>query len=215
MKIDRIVRKDEKNVMIYFDNDEKLILSYEVFMKGGLRKNDVITEDGYSLLISENKKYFLKQRALRYLGRRHHSANELKLKLKQKNYNMELVDSILGELKESGFINDYDFAKAFTEENIKNKFWGRKKIESELFKRGVDREIIIVVLDEKFSVENETANAMELGRKKLRTLINRGYDNEKIISKLVLFLISRGYDYETSRKTAEIIIEKNADESGF
>ncbi len=211
MKIDRVVRKDEKNVIIYFDDDEKLILAYEVFMKSGLSKNDIISEDRFSFLINENKKYFLKQKALRYLGRRQHSAYELKLKLRQKNYDEDLVDIILNEFKESNFINDYEFAKVFTEENIRNKFWGRRKIESELFKRGVDREIIMDVLNEKFSGESEIDNALELGKKKLGTLMNRNYDKDKINTKLISFLISRGYDYGTSRRTAEILIEHNND----
>ena len=212
MKILRIVKKDEKNVVLYFDNNEKLYLSYEVFLKSGLRKNDDIPEDRFSFLVNENKIYFLKQKAFRYLGRRLHSAYEIKLKLKQKNYDNDLIDSIIEELKISNYINDYDFAKMFAEENIKNKFWGRRKVESELFKRGIERETILQVLSEKFSGENEINKALELGKKKLKTLLNRNLGDDKVMSKLISFLITRGYDYETSRRTAEALVNKNPDD---
>ena len=212
MKIIRIVKKDEKNVVLYFDNNEKLYLSYEVFLKSGLRKNDDIPEDRFSFLVNENKIYFLKQKAFRYLGRRLHSAYEIKLKLKQKNYDNDLIDSIIEELKISNYINDYDFAKMFAEENIKNKFWGRRKVESELFKKGIERETILQVLSEKFSGENEINKALELGKKKLKTLLNRNLGDDKVMSKLISFLITRGYDYETSRRTAEALINKSPDD---
>lgn len=203
MKVERIVKKDEKNVTLFLDNNEKLFLSYEVFLKSGLRKNDDIPEDRISLLIDDNKKYFLKQKAFRYLGRRHHSSYEIKLKLKQKNYDSELIETIIEELEKGNYINDYEFAKIYSEENIRNKLWGKRKVEAELIKKGVERSIIARVVNECFPAENEIEKAITLCEKKLRTLRNIKIEDGKLIPKLISFLISRGYDYEISRTAAE------------
>ncbi len=214
MKIERVVKKDEKNVTLILENNEKLFLSYEVFIKSGLRKNDEISEIRFSLLIEENQTFYIKQKSFRLLGRRQHSSYELKLKLKQKGYNDNLINEVISQLTESNYLNDYEFAKTFTEENIKNKLWGKRKLESELLKRGVNREIIGDIINKKFSGE-DNYNAFELGKKKLKTLLGRNLPEEKIKIKLISFLISRGYDYETSRRTVEIIIGKYKDESDF
>ena len=83
MKIDRVIRKDQKNVTIYFDNDEKLILSTDTFYNSGLRKGDEISEDRYSFFIELNILYHIKQRALSFLSRRLHSEKELVNKIEK------------------------------------------------------------------------------------------------------------------------------------
>ena len=205
MKIIKVAKKDEKNVIIFFDNDAKLFLSYEIFLKNGLKKNDEISESRFSLLIEENQKYHLKQKAFQLLGRRHHSSFELRVKLKQKGYNENFINEIINDLKTDGYLNDYEFASVFVDENIKNKFWGKKKVEAELFKRGIERNIISKIVEEKFSSADEFNNAVELGKKKLKALLSRKIEKEKIRTKLYSFLLSKGYDYEICKKVVEDI----------
>jgi regulatory protein len=209
MKIERVLKKDEKNVSIILDNNEKLFLAYEVFIKSGLRKNDEISESRFSSLIEENQIYFLKQKAFRLLGRRQHSAFELKLKLKQKGYLDELINSVVNQLLESNYLNDYDFAKSFAEENIKNKLWGQRKIEAELIKKGVNRGIISQIIKEKFSDGNQIEKALELGKKKYKSLNARHIDKDKLNSKIFSFLLSKGYDYDTIKRTIDLIMDEN------
>ena len=148
MRIEKVVKKDEKNVVIFFDNEEKLIIAYEIFLKNGLRKNDEVSESRFSFLIEQNQIHFLKQKALRLLGRRHHSSYELKLKLRQKGYKTEFINQVVEELNSKGLLNDYEFASFYADENIRNKFWGKKKVESELYQSGVDREILSRIIEE-------------------------------------------------------------------
>lgn len=208
MIIVRVVKKDEKNVVVFFDNEEKLFLSYEIFLKNGLKKNDEISESRFSLLIEENQKFHLRQKAFRLLGRRHHSSFELKVKLKQKGYNENFINEIINDLKLNGYLNDYQFALVYAEENIKNKYWGKKKVEAELFKRGIKRNIIAQVVEEKFPSSDDLSNAVELGKKKLNSLLTRKIENQKIRTKLYSFLLSKGYDYEICKKVIEVLISE-------
>jgi regulatory protein len=208
MRIDGIEKKDEKNVTITFENGERLYLAYDVFLKNGLKKNDEFSESRFSFLVEENQLFHLKQKAFRYLGRRLHSSYELKLKLKRKGYKQELIEQVIEELINGNYVNDYEFASLFADENIGNKLWGRKKLEAELFKKGIDRNIISQIINEKFSTGSELDQALELGRKKIKSLLSRGIDNEKLKIRLVSFLLTKGYDYEISRRTAEILLEE-------
>ncbi len=206
MRIIKVAKKDDKNVIIFFENDEKLFLAYEVFLKNGLKKNDNISESRFSLLIEENKKYHLKQKAFQLLGRRHHSSFELKVKLKQKGYDENFINEVISDLKSKNYLNDYEFALSFVSENIKNKFWGKKKVEAELFKRGIDRNVIYRIIEEKFPLNGEINNAMELGKKKLKIFLARKIEKEQIKKKLYSSLLSKGYDYEICKKVVEDLI---------
>ena len=106
MKITRIIKKGSKDVVVHFDNGETLILSLVVFLKSGLKKNEVVSEDRSSMLTKENNLFLVKQKALGYLGRRLHSSSELRLKLMQKRYEMELINNVIKELTHTGYVND-------------------------------------------------------------------------------------------------------------
>ncbi|MDR3626233.1 MAG: RecX family transcriptional regulator [Ignavibacteriaceae bacterium] len=206
MRIEKIEKKDERNVTITFEDGEKLYLAYDIFLKNGLRKNEEISESRFALLIEENQKFHLKQKAFTYLGRRLHSAYELKIKLRQKGYNPDFIAQVVDELKSGKYVNDYEFASLYADENIRNKLWGRKKLEAELFKKGIDRNIIAQVADEKFPAGSEFDKALELGGKKIKSLKSRGMDNEKLRTKLISFLITKGYDYDVCRRVTDTLI---------
>lgn len=209
MKIERVLRKDDKNVTIYFDNNEKLILSEDTFYQSGLRKGDEIPADRFSIFIEQNLIYHIKQRALTYLGRRFHSELELFIKLKQKSYNEKLIRLVLSDLKEKGFIDDKMFAFHFIDEKLKKKSWGKNKIKSALYFKGVGQSVI----EEAFSSleENETDYdlALELASKKLNQLKKRDIDKRKYHQKINAFLISKGIDYETCREVCKKILKED------
>ena len=206
MKITRIVKKDENNVVVYLDNDEKLFLTYEVFMKNGLRKNDEIPADHFQFLVRENQKYHVKHRAFSYIGRRHHSIFELRTKLRQKKYDKDLIEEIIKDLSANKYLDDLEFSRLFADENIRLKLWGKNKIKGELIKRGVDTEIISEVLNEKFPEGNDVDNALELAEKKYKSLQKRDLEEMKPKQKLYAFLSSKGYDYETSKQAVESML---------
>jgi regulatory protein len=206
MKIIRIVKKDEKNVIVYMDNNEKLLLTYEVLLKNGLRKDREIPEDHFQFLIRENQKHYIKQKAFSYIGRRHHSAFEIRTKLRQKKYDNSLIEEIINDLTAKKYIDDLEFARLFSDENIRLKLWGKNKIKGELIKRGIDQEIISKVLNEKFPEGNDLYNALDLAWRKYKSLQKRNIEEIKLRQKLYAFLSSRGYDYETSKEAVDKII---------
>lgn len=211
MKIDRVSRKDEKNVSVYFDNGERLILSEDTFFNSGLRKGDEISEDRFSFFIEQNIIYHIKQRALSFLARRFHSERELLIKLKQKSYEERLIKLVLNELKEKSFINDQVFANHFIEEKLKKKRWGNNKIRSALFSKGVSASIIDEILKSFNSEEDQNEAALGLAQKKYDKLRLRESDERKLKQKIISFLLSRGFDYEVSSDVVGKIIKSDFD----
>ena len=211
MKIIRVVRKDEKNVIVYFDNDVKLILSEDVFYNSGLRKDDEVSEDRYSFFIEQNILFHIKQRALSFLGRRFHSERELLQKLKSKSYEERLIKIVLQNLKDQSFIDDKNFASHFIEEKLKRKKWGMNKIKSALYTKGVSSKIIDELLKEFDNTENNLESISEIVAKKINQLRKRNIDEKKLYQKVITFLLSRGFDYETSSEVCRKIIKQDFD----
>ena len=209
MIVSRIVKKGAKNVAVHCDNDEVLFLSVDIFYKSGLKKNDEISDDRFSSLIKENRLFHIKQRAFRYLGRRQHCASELRIKLKQKGYETELINQVLDVLKQKNFLDDTKFAEMFVEEKMKLKLWGEQKLRSELVKRGIKSEIITDVLANKISEEDKLNNAMIIASKKYDTLRDRNVDKDVIKRKLFTFLNSRGYNYDLIKEVYDELIIKD------
>ena len=211
MKIDRVSRKEEKNVSVYFDNGERLILSEDTFFNSGLRKGDEISEDRFSFFIEQNILYHIKQRALSFLARRFHSERELLIKLKSKSYEERLIKIVLSELKEKSFIDDQVFANHFIEEKLKKKRWGKNKIRAALFSKGVSASIIDEVLKSFHSEEDQNEAALSLAQKKYEKLRLRESDERKLKQKIISFLLSRGFDYEVSSDVIGKIIKSDFD----
>jgi regulatory protein len=165
------------------------------------------------LLITENQKYFIKKKAYDYLGKRIHSAYELRTKLLRKKYDSDLINEIIDELKIGKYVDDSKFAEIFTEEKIKLKSWGKTKLKSELAKRGITSDIISNVLLEIFPLELEEFElAFQLAEKKFDSLKNRNLEKRKLIQKMYSFLLSKGYNFDISKKVVEKLLSFSVDE---
>jgi regulatory protein len=207
MRVTRIVKKGKSDVTIHFDDDIKLFLAIEVFLKSGLKKSDEISEDRFSFLIEENKKFHIKQKAFRLLGRRQHSVAELRSKLWGKDYDKSLIDEILEQLITSNYLNDKEFANAFVEEKLKAKKWSERRLKSELIKKGIKPDVISEVLGEKVSSSDNFDNAFTAAKKKYISLKQRNLEPKEIKNKLSAFLLSRGFNYETVKEVFEKILK--------
>ncbi len=207
MRILKVTKKNSRDVIVHLDNGEKLFLAYEILMKNGLRKGDEISGDFFSLLITQNQKYFIKQSAIRLLSRRMHSYVELKLKLLQKKYDKELIEEVLKELLKSNFLDDHKFAILFAEEKSSGS-WGKAKIKAGLINRGINREIIDEVLEKVSSEENDYNTALNLGKKKLRLIAGKNLDSKKAAQKISSFLFSKGFDFDICRKVVNELIKE-------
>jgi regulatory protein len=213
MVIAKIQKKNDNNVLILLDNDQKLFLSYEVLLKNGLRKGSEVSESHFDYLVKENQKFFIKQKAYTLLGKRLHSVYELRTKLRQKKYDADLIQLTIDDLLNSRYLDDMKFAEMYSEEKLRLKLWGKTKLKSELMKKGISSGIISTVLEEKFpQADEELENASQLAKKKFNQLKNWNMEKQKLVKRLYAFLISKGYSYDISRQAIEKIFNVSLEE---
>ena len=132
----------------------------------------------------------------RLLKLRLRSENELRDKLKFKNFAAALIDELVAHFKEKGYINDREFAHLWIEDRL-NKPLGFKAIERELESKGLSRELIQELINRRKKEVDETKVARELVQKQFNKLKERKERLEKIKPKLYGYLARRGFSHET------------------
>lgn len=134
--------------------------------------------------------------ALNSLDLRDHSVREMRQKLLRK-YPPEHVESAIDRLLELGLLNDERFAENYAHTLFEYKKYGRNRIKSELFGKGISSDIINAVLDEIFE-SDETDNV-----ERIVDIIRKKYYNKMIDEnsrrKVFGALIRLGYGYSDIR----------------
>ncbi|KAI8103024.1 hypothetical protein M9434_005812 [Picochlorum sp. BPE23] len=94
-----------------------------------------------------------KASALRMIGRRSHSRDELRRKLQEREYEEEVICCVLDRLEEVGLQSDAEHAVIFARSKWRQSRWSPRKIGMELSRKGVAKEHISLALESVFGDE--------------------------------------------------------------
>ena len=130
---------------------------------------------------------------INYCNYRDRSTKEIKTKLLDLNYSIEIIDSAISQATELGIVDNFRFSKSFSRgKNQKNR-WGKIKIAYELKNKGLNNKEITFGLE---SIEEKTyykilMKSIEVYKRKsknfdknklIKHLINKGYETSLVIS---------------------------------
>ena len=145
--------------------------------------------------------------ALRYLTRRPRSIKEIRDYLLDKKATEEIILQIIKKLHDQKFQDDTEFAKWWIEQRSRVKPKSDLIIRIELAQKGIASEIIAKLLhkdqDDKIS---DLVKAKQIAEKKLRSL--RAVPKREQYERLGAFLSRRGFDFETSKRAIDDILER-------
>ena len=119
----------------------------ETFMMFGIVEGGEISFEKFKELYDTSNRNRAYEKALYLLDYRDRTFVEIKRKLSAE-YPPEAVEYALERVCQMELIDDEQFARRFAAELYNFKNYGKKRIESELFRRGVDKDIIDTVLAE-------------------------------------------------------------------
>jgi len=133
-------------------------------------------------------------RALDMLEARGRSVAELRRLLLRKGEPPEAVDAAIERLRASGLLDDANYARQLTRSKALGAGLSKRRIQQELTKRGVARELAADAIDAVFDEESidEAESIERVARKKLRTLTKLDAPTRR--RRLYGFLARRGYD---------------------
>lgn len=199
----RITYKPGKldKIHIYIDGEYSMTVD-KTFVENNLpEQNTEIDERELAELTEAVSSRRAFNKACDLLEMRDHSAGEIRTKLRQKGYG-DHAEQAIAKLIDYGYIDDERFARNYTSELIRIKHFGKKRIVSELYRKGISSDIISLVTEEIENDEDELINL--INRKYLRYL-----DNEKGVTKTINALVRMGYSYSEIRSAlSQIEIEE-------
>lgn len=219
MKITKISTQVNTNSRynVFIDDEYALSLSANDLINNKIYKGKEINDELLNNLKISSLKSYLFDSCMRYLGIRPRSIKEIKIYLNKKIISAnksspqsikkdELISQIILELTKKDYLDDEKFAEWFVESRLSSKnIKSRKEISYELIQKGIDRNIINKVLDNKLNPDIEKNNAYQICEKKYKSLIGRYNDDKVIKSKLITYMAGKGYSYATTKTIIDSI----------
>lgn len=187
-------------IHIHIDGEYRMTADSDFIAASKYYENMEIDDEELAVLEKEVSSRRAFNKAVDLLSRRDHAKGELLLKLRQKGYSdgaQEAVD----KLADYGYIDDKRFAENYAAELARLKHFGKRRIEQELHRKGVDRDIISEVVEE-----------IEFDSEALADVLQRKYgrylDSEKGVNKAINGLIRMGYGYSDIKQALEDVRER-------
>jgi regulatory protein len=146
---------------------------------------------GARLLDPELRRQHARELAWRALNRRDRTVAELARILAAKRVEGPLIDDVVGELIEQGYLDDARYARQFAEDRRRLDEWGTERIERRLRALGVDREEIAAALGGQ-GHEDELDAALALLRRRFPVPPATPRDSERALG----MLVRKGYELE-------------------
>lgn len=175
-------------IHVYIDDRYTLTVYDDYWHQNGFRDGEEITEEELASLKEEAGFRLAYEKGLDYLTRRAYAKKELQFKLKQK-YGDSAAERAVERLLYFGYLNDEEFAIAYSDYLYNVKKFDLKRISMELKLKGIDREIAENVLK---SLDNEPIQRIiEMLSKKY----SGGFKDEKSKRRFVNKLQRMGYSY--------------------
>ncbi len=199
--------KNENRVNVFVNDKYSFSLDIAQLVDFKIKKGQVITEADLEKYQNASEFGKLYQRTLEWVLVRPRSTREVKDYLFKKSVQpikskdpktkktilkkptvdrAQFADQIINRLIEKGYLDDERFAKYYVENRFVKKGISKKRLQLELAKKGVAKEVIDQVLD----IRNDEEEIKKIIAKKA----NR-YDEEKLIN----YLIRQGFPFETVR----------------
>lgn len=190
-----------------FGADEDLIVDHRLLVGKEISSEDL------EKLLKETEVGKIMERMYGLFNIRQRSEREIKNYLKNLSFKRKVkekeeisdlvVESVIDKLKRKGMINDLEFAKAWVESRLKKH--GINRIKQELYRKGIDREIINEVVRQQV-----TGNSEEVAAKLLEKKIERwkNLPNLEFRKKAYDFLLRRGFEYDLVKSIVEKKLEK-------
>jgi regulatory protein len=151
------------------------------------------------------------ERALDMLEARARAVTEMRRLLIKKGEPVDEVDAAIERLRASGLLDDANFARQLARSKAVGAGASKRRIQQELSKRGVTREISDAAIDAVFVEEQiDEADSIErVARKKLRTLSKLDAPTQK--RRLYGFLARRGYDSDDIQRVLRVVLQADGE----
>ena len=196
IRIQEIIELEKGKQKLIFEDGESMQLYRKESNAYGLQEGMEISEALYEELLYEVVGKRAKKRAMHLLERQERTEYQLREKLRQNEYPQEAIEGAIVYVKKYHYLDDMRYACAFVRCQCEKR--SKRRIEQDLMKRGIAKEII----QEALELEGHEDETESIGR----LLVKKGYHSEmerEEAYKIYQFLLRKGYRAEDIRRAME------------
>lgn len=142
-----------------------------------------------------------KNKALQIISAAPQSEKNLNIKLKKYDFNEDIINKVIKNLKEYNLVNDENLANSIIKDKRNLSHFGKRKIYYDLIKKGIDERVAQEEISKLEDNDLELENAIFLSKKKIKTIKDK--DRNKVYQKLARHLTYKGFSYDIVKKAIE------------
>ena len=188
------IRPRRKSMMaLYLDGEYAVSIDKETLLLSGFRPGGEMDDGQLKELIEKSNQRRAQEKALWLLSYRDHSKSELIQKM-ERTCSKEASALAAEKMEQAGLLDDKNFARRYALELIDHKHFGQKRVEYELQRKGIDKELIREIIEEISPSPQEHLEVLLTG-KYARTLAD-----EKGRKRTIAALQRLGYRWEDIRR---------------
>lgn len=191
----RAPRRGSQRRAVYLDGELWCEANISVLRALGIEVGAVIDARAVEEQAREIEERLARERALRLLGYRDHSARALVDRLADDGYPRSVAEAVVSELGQQGLVDDRRYADSVAHALTTGRGLGRARARRELARLGVPDDIAETALDGCSASADEPSRALELAVR-----MRRPSDTPE---RLARRLISRGFTIEDSIRAAQ------------
>lgn len=206
-------KKDRLNVFI--DGKFSFGANAQIALKYSLKPGKKLEQKTIDEVYKSEESSTLFEAALNFISYRPRSEKEVEdylvKKIAQKQdlkyqqaKESDLISQVISKLKKYNYVSDNEFTKWWIDSRNKSRPKGRQALKVELFKKGIDKNIIEEALE---NLTNQPQLANKALEKKIKSWRNLSEINFK--KKAYRHLASRGFDFDTIKEVVANFIKKS------
>ncbi|MFO7819775.1 MAG: RecX family transcriptional regulator [Halanaerobacter sp.] len=188
-----VQKNNKQRCSIFVDGEFLLGMKAKLVYEFNLDKGEVLTERALMQLLDQEELLEAKEAAFNLLSYRQRSIGELKERLLNKGYEIEIVQQVINILKRLDYLDDQEFAITWVKDRI-TKGYGPYRIRQQLKEKGIDTRVIESSLEQEYSSQLEYDLALELAAKKMSRYRDKDYHERRY--KLSKVLERKGFSFE-------------------
>ncbi len=198
MIITEITELDKKRCKVFIDGEYAFVLYKGEIRDYSLKSGAEINESIYDEIMSVVLPKRAKLRAMNLLQKKDYTEKQLRDKLLEGMYPVEIIDDAVSYVKSFRYIDDDRYARDYITYQMENR--SRSRITQDLLGKGLSKEVIMGAIQELYA---EDEGEVEINQ--IRALLaKKHYDTEncdyKEKQKMMAFLLRKGYSMSLIRK---------------
>lgn len=186
-EINKTTKNKSQMYEIIVDGESLGLYHIETIVKHTLKVGMEVDAEVLANALKESAVLIATEKALNYISKSMKTQKDIEKYLRGKGYGENIVECVIGKLREYNYINDEVYAKYFIASKSKKE--GNKKIKFDLKNKGIDEKVIAEMLSGSVEDVNVIKNLAD------KYLKNKARDF-KTKTRLFSFLASKGFEYE-------------------